>query len=184
MKSEAKVVLVGGGVRSGKSDFALAYALEHAPRGVTFIATAQALDGEMEARIDAHRRSRPEGVRTIEEPVALVEALARAEGSDAVVVDCLTLWVTNLLMAELDDRAIFHRFEALAEALERRSTFTVLVTNEVGMGIVPADPLTRRFRDLTGSLHASIARAADEVYLGAMGLLLRLKPGPVMPVER
>jgi adenosyl cobinamide kinase/adenosyl cobinamide phosphate guanylyltransferase len=184
MKNEAKIVLIGGGVRSGKSDFALEYALEHAPHDVTLIATAEALDGEMQTRIDAHRRSRPKDVRTIEEPIALVDALARAEGSGAVVVDCLTLWVTNLLMAELDDRAIFERFEALTEALARRSTFTVLVTNEVGMGIVPGEPLARRFRDLAGALHASTARVADEVYLGAMGLLLRLKPFPVTPVDR
>jgi adenosylcobinamide kinase/adenosylcobinamide-phosphate guanylyltransferase len=177
-------VLVGGGVRSGKSDFALAHALGRADGNVTLIATAQALDLEMRARIDAHRRSRPSSVRTIEEPIALVEALAQAEGSGAVVVDCLTLWVTNLLMAELDDAAIRLRFAELTEALARRATSTILVTNEVGMGIVPADPLTRRFRDLAGTLHASIARVADEVYLGAMGLLLRLKPGPVTPIER
>jgi adenosylcobinamide kinase/adenosylcobinamide-phosphate guanylyltransferase len=194
MSDGPKIALVGGGVRSGKSDFALRHALAHARRAagspddaarrVTLVATAQALDAEMRSRIDAHRRDRPSGVRTIEEPLAIVDALARAEGSSAIVVDCLTLWVTNLLMAELDDATIRLRFDALAAALVHSETFTVLVTNEVGMGIVPADPLTRRFRDLAGALHASLAKVADEVYLGAVGLLLRLKPGPVTPVER
>ncbi len=183
MSSKARVVLVGGGVRSGKSDFALARGLAEGPRCV-LVATAQALDAEMAARIDAHRASRPEGVRTIEEPIDLVSALGRARDSDGVVVDCLTLWVTNLLMAGLCDVAVRERFDALTDALAVPGPTTVLVTNEVGMGIVPLDPLSRRFRDLSGNLHARVARVADEVYLGAMGLLLRLKPGPVAPVER
>jgi adenosylcobinamide kinase/adenosylcobinamide-phosphate guanylyltransferase len=180
------VILVGGGVRSGKSDFAIRRALATEPNsgaGCILIATGQALDEEMTARIEAHRRSRPASVRTIEAPIEIVGALDAAGDAQAVVIDCLTLWVSNLLMAELDDAAIRARFEALTAAVAERDAETVLVTNEVGMGIVPADPLSRRFRDLTGVLHASIARVADEVYLGAMGLLLRLKPGPVTPLE-
>ncbi len=178
-----RVVLVGGGVRTGKSDFAVARAEREGARTV-LVATAEALDAEMAARIAAHRATRGAGVRTLEEPVDLVGALARASDADAVVVDCLTLWVSNLLMRDLDDAAVRARFDGLSAALAAPGPTTVLVTNEVGMGIVPADPLSRRFRDLTGNLHTRVASAADEVYLGAMGLLLRLKPGPVEPVAR
>jgi adenosylcobinamide kinase/adenosylcobinamide-phosphate guanylyltransferase len=177
------IALIGGGVRSGKSDFALERALAVAGP-VALIATAQALDDEMRARIDTHRATRPERVATVEEPLALAEALADLPPDAAVVVDCLTLWVTNLLLADLDDAAIRARFGALAAALLAREGLTVLVTNEVGMGIVPADALSRRFRDLAGNLHAQLAGIADEVYLGTMGLLLRLRPSPVEAVVR
>lgn len=177
------IALIGGGVRSGKSDFAVERALrEGGP--VALIATAQALDDEMRARIDAHRDSRPAHILTVEEPMALADALAALPPDAAVVVDCLTLWVTNLLLAELDDASIRARFDALCSVLVAREGLSVLVTNEVGMGIVPADPLSRRFRDLAGNLHARVAGVADEVYLGTMGLLLRLRPSPVEAVAR
>jgi adenosylcobinamide kinase/adenosylcobinamide-phosphate guanylyltransferase len=176
----AKVILVGGGTRSGKSDFALARARRLGSRRL-FVATAQAGDDEMRCRIDRHRRTRGDDFRTLEEPLAVPEVIGR-EGHDVVVLDCLTLWLANLLLAGEGPDAVRRRVEDLAEVLDRRPAHAVVVTSEVGLGLVPETPLGRTFRDVTGLAHQRLAGLADEVYFGVLGVLLRLKPAPCVPV--
>jgi adenosylcobinamide kinase/adenosylcobinamide-phosphate guanylyltransferase len=176
------VALVGGGARSGKSAFALAHAERMGPRRA-FLATAEALDEEMRGRIARHREERGAAFVTIEEPRDLPGALMRLEAFDVVVIDCLTLWLSNLLVAGLGPEAIERRVEALAGALAARQGAVVLVTNEVGMGIVPETPLGRAFRDLAGKAHQRLAALADEIYLAALGVVLRVHPAPVERVR-
>lgn len=175
----ARIVLVGGGVRCGKSAFALARARALGTRRV-FIATAQALDGEMSERILAHKAERGADFDTLEEPLALPQCVAREAGrADVLVIDCLTLWLSNLLLNDSSDAAIAREVEALADELARRRCHSVLVTNEVGMGLVPENALGRRFRDCTGRAHQRIAAISDEIYMGMLGTLLRLRPEPL-----
>jgi adenosylcobinamide kinase/adenosylcobinamide-phosphate guanylyltransferase len=174
------VILVGGGARSGKSDFALALARSLGRRRL-FVATAQAGDDEMRARIRRHQDTRGDDFHTVEEPVAVAEALRRAEGHDVVVLDCLTLWLANLLLGGQGPEAVSRRVEELGDVLARRAVHAVLVTSEVGLGLVPETPLGRTFRDVAGLAHQRLAALADEVYFSALGVMLRLKPAPVAP---
>jgi adenosylcobinamide kinase/adenosylcobinamide-phosphate guanylyltransferase len=178
--SGAELVLVGGGARSGKSAFALDLARRLGVRRA-LVATAQAFDREMAARIAAHQAERAGEFETLEEPVDLAGALARVE-ADVVVVDCLTLWLSNLLLRGDDLAAIAAQVEAVAEILARRRLHAVLVTNEVGMGLVPESALGRAFRDAAGRAHQRLAREADRIYLAALGCVLRLRPGPLTVV--
>jgi adenosylcobinamide kinase/adenosylcobinamide-phosphate guanylyltransferase len=171
-------VLVGGGVRSGKSAFALFRAAQLGPRRV-FVATAEALDEEMRRRVEKHQRERSAEYRTLEAPRALSATLRAIEDADVVVVDCLTLWLTNLLVAGQSESEIERAIEELVALLSERRRHTILVSNEVGLGIVPDNALARAFRDLTGIAHQRIGVCADEVYAGLFGQLLRLKPAPV-----
>lgn len=172
--------LVGGGVRSGKSSFALALARSRGPRRA-FVATAEALDDEMDARIAAHVSTRGPDFLTIEEPLALPQRLRELGGSDldVVVVDCLTLWISNLLVRGDSPVTIAGQFEPLLRAIEQRTYHLVIVSNEVGMGVVPPSPLGRAFRDLVGVAHQQLARVADELYLAALGSIVRLRPEPI-----
>ncbi|MBC8131456.1 MAG: bifunctional adenosylcobinamide kinase/adenosylcobinamide-phosphate guanylyltransferase [Deltaproteobacteria bacterium] len=174
----AKLILVGGGARSGKSRFALAQALGLGPRRV-FLATAEALDGEMTERIDRHRSERGTAFETIEEPLALAETLDGVGAVDVVLVDCLTLWVSNLLVRGDQPRQMRAAFDSLESSLARRRAHIILVTNEVGMGLVPETALGRIFRDQIGDLHQRIAARADEIYAAVMGVVVRLHPGPI-----
>jgi adenosylcobinamide kinase/adenosylcobinamide-phosphate guanylyltransferase len=170
---------VGGGARSGKSDLALSLARRLGPRRL-FLATARAGDDEMRDRIARHRRTRGDDFRTLEEPLALPEALRQTAGHDVVVLDCLTLWLANLLLDGREPDAVLRRVEDLAGALRRGPAHAVVVSSEVGLGLVPETPLGRTFRDVAGLAHQRLAALADEVYFGALGLMLRLKPGPVV----
>jgi adenosylcobinamide kinase/adenosylcobinamide-phosphate guanylyltransferase len=172
-----RIILVGGGTRSGKSAFALGLARKLGSRRL-FIATCQARDEEMAERIRKHQNSRGPDFDTLEVPVALAEAVAEAKGTDVVVVDCLTLWLANLLLEGKTLEEIESRVHDLAAVLERRSCHVVLVTNEVGMGIVPESSLGRLFRDVAGVAHQLLSQTADEVYFAVLGTLLRLKPQP------
>ena len=173
-----RLILVGGGARSGKSRFALARARELGQRR-TFIATAEPLDEEMTERIRRHRAERGSAWTTTEEPRALPEALDATGPGDVVLVDCLTLWVSNLLVRgdSLPDLAV--AFDRLEAALGRRRAHVILVTNEVGMGLVPETALGRQFRDSIGDLHQRLAVRADEIYIAVLGTVLRLRPGPI-----
>lgn len=157
------LTLLIGGARSGKS----ALALKMAEGEVVWIATAEAGDAEMAARIERHRAERPASWRTVEEPVDLVGALRATPGDACVVVDCLTLWVANTMDEERAREAA-----ALAAA---RPGKTIAVTNEVGMGIVPATELGRAYRDLLGRVNAIWAEAADQVLLVVAGRTLELE---------
>jgi adenosylcobinamide kinase/adenosylcobinamide-phosphate guanylyltransferase len=173
------IIVIGGGVRSGKSAFALARARALGPRR-GFVATAQPFDAEMTARIAEHVRTRGPDFETIEEPIAVPEQLAALRDLDVVVVDCLTLWLSNLIVRDEPFAGVSARIDELVRVVQRRSFHTILVTNEVGMGVVPPSPLGRAFRDLAGHAHQRLAAIADELYLGVLGVVVRLHPGPIL----
>ncbi len=162
------ITFVLGGARSGKSRHAEALVML-APRPGPTSRPRQACDEEMRARIAAHRAGRAAGWVTIEAPLELAAALGRA---GPVLVDCLTLWLTNLVLAERDPAAAA---DGLLAALDGRDGPTVLVSNEVGLGIVPDNALSRRFRDAAGVLHQRVAARADEVVLVVAGLAVKVK---------
>ncbi|SDO18462.1 adenosylcobinamide kinase /adenosylcobinamide-phosphate guanylyltransferase [Methylobacterium phyllostachyos] len=166
-----RMTLVLGGARSGKSAYAETL-IEACPGPWLYLATAQAFDDEMVDRIAQHRARRPEAWRTRNVPLALPEAVAEAEGP--VLVDCLTLWLTNLILAEAD---LEEATAQLVAACTRAPGPLVLVGNEVGLGIVPDNALARRFRDAAGRLHQRLAAEADRVVLTVAGLPLIVKPG-------
>lgn len=163
--------LVLGGARSGKSRHALALAEAAGPRRI-FVATGEAGDAEMAERIARHRAERGAGWRTLEEPLDLARAVGDAAAADAVLVDCLTLWLSNLMLAGRDVEAAT---AALLGALARAPLPVVLVSNEVGLGLVPETALGRRFRDAQGRLNQRVAAAVGRVDFVAAGLALRLK---------
>lgn len=166
------IELILGGARSGKSTHAERQARDSGLR-VVHLATAQALDDEMAQRIACHRARRPAGWRSVEEPLALADALGCAAAPDTcVLVDCLTLWLSNAMLAGREDE--IERFLAALPALSGR---IVLVSNEVGWGIVPENALARRFRDEQGRLNQRVAALASRVTLVAAGLPLILKQG-------
>ena len=167
-----RLTLVLGGARSGKSRHAEAL-VTALPAPWRYVATAQAFDTEMEERIALHRSRRGEGWTTVDCPLDLPETLVDLGRSpEPVLVDCLTLWVTNLILAEHDVRAAG---AALAGAIRGGAAPVVLVSNEVGLGIVPDNALARRFRDEAGALHQSLAAEADRVLFMVAGLPLSVK---------
>jgi adenosylcobinamide kinase/adenosylcobinamide-phosphate guanylyltransferase len=170
------IELILGGARSGKSRIAQQAALESGLE-VVVCATAQAFDEEMAQRIARHRAERPAIWRTVEEPLELASALAReAAPGRCLLVDCLTLWLSNLIFARREDE-----IDALLALLPALAGHLILVSNEVGWGIVPENELARRFRDEQGRLNQRIAQIADRVTLVAAGLPLTLKDRAVRP---
>jgi len=165
------VILITGGARSGKSRRAELRAHSFPGRPV-YIATAEALDAEMDERIARHRARRGSDWTEREVPLDLVEALSGTDGGGARLVDCLTLWLSNLLHAERDWSREVTR---LAEALPRQRSPIILVTNEVGLGIVPNNALARTFRDAAGLMNQTIAGVADEAEFVVAGLPMKLK---------
>ncbi|HMJ54790.1 MAG TPA: bifunctional adenosylcobinamide kinase/adenosylcobinamide-phosphate guanylyltransferase [Polyangiaceae bacterium] len=172
---ENRIVLVGGGVRSGKSAFALELAHRLGKRRV-FIATATAFDDEMKSRIERHQRERRDEFTTVEEPIELSATLDTLTSHDVVVVDCLTLWLSNLLLHQESVEAILARVDDVVRILKKKRWHAVLVTNEVGMSVHPPTPLGRTFVEVAGWTHQRIARVADEIYLAVVGTTLKIKP--------
>jgi adenosyl cobinamide kinase/adenosyl cobinamide phosphate guanylyltransferase len=164
-------VLVLGGARSGKSAFANRLGLQSG-RAVTFIATATAEDEEMAERIGRHRAERPSSWTTVEAPLELRDAIAAGPADNFVIVDCLTLWVSNLLADGRLPEDIRASCDAAAEEMARREG--VVVTNEVGLGIVPANPLARTFRDTLGRVNTAFAMRAERSLLMVAGRSLEL----------
>jgi adenosylcobinamide kinase/adenosylcobinamide-phosphate guanylyltransferase len=171
------LTLIIGGARSGKSALALTLAEAEAERrggAPVMIATAEALDDEMAERIARHRAERGPAWRTLEAPLAVAEAFAGLSGQDCALVDCLTLWLSNLMFAEADLDATTETLLAVAAA---SPAAVVMVANEVGMGIVPENALARRFRDEAGRLNRRVADQADRVVVMFAGQALTLKGG-------
>jgi adenosylcobinamide kinase/adenosylcobinamide-phosphate guanylyltransferase len=172
------LILVLGGVRSGKSRWAEQLAAAHPP--VTYLATAQAGDAEMVQRIAAHRRRRPADWQTVEEPWDVVQAIQSQVTSGSVLVECLSLWVTNLLLG-LPDRAgktdgeILAEIDALVAVPQVAAARVIVVSHEVGCGLMPANALARRFGDLLGEANQRLAASASEVYGCVAGMPLRIK---------
>ncbi|EKT4522206.1 bifunctional adenosylcobinamide kinase/adenosylcobinamide-phosphate guanylyltransferase [Pseudomonas putida] len=170
--------LILGGARSGKSHLAEQLAVASG-LPVTYIATSQPLDGEMNERVQLHRQRRPSGWGLVEEPLALASVLhAQADTGRCLLVDCLTLWLTNLLMLE-DDQRLAHERDALLDCLQTLPGTLILVSNETGLGVVPMGELTRRYVDLAGWLHQAVAERCERVVLTVAGLPLILK-GPAL----
>lgn len=176
-------ILVLGGARSGKTTFAERTAIRLG-RNPAYLATATTLDGEMRERVRTHQAQRSARFTTIEEPLELTDAILRAaKNNDVILVDCLTLWITNLLGAEVDVAAAVD--ELTTTLSEVTSSRVILVSNEVGLGIVPDNPLARSFRDLAGAAHQRCAEICDDVYFIVAGLPMTLKgdPPPSAPPE-
>ena len=170
--------LILGGARSGKSRLAEQLA-ETSGLPVTYIATSQPLDGEMNERVRLHRERRPAHWGLVEEPLALADVLyAEAAEGRCLLIDCLTLWLTNLLMLDDPERLAAER-DALLDCLEQLPGSLVLVSNETGLGVVPMGELTRRYVDHAGLLHQAVAERCQRVVLTVAGLPLMLK-GPAL----
>ncbi len=177
-----QLIYITGGARSGKSRFAERRASKLSQNelgqsklgqeNVTYLATAQAFDEEMTLRIERHRADRPASWTTLEEPLDVVTALGRSP-HPVVLLDCLSLWISNLLLAGHDDAVMLERVAALLEAAQ--DSALIVVSNEVGSGIVPDNALARRYRDVLGWANQQVAAAADEAYLLVSGLSVRLK---------
>jgi adenosylcobinamide kinase/adenosylcobinamide-phosphate guanylyltransferase len=172
-----ELILVLGGTRSGKSSWALQYT-ETQYRSYLFLATARALDEEMTERIRLHKSSRGPDWQLIEEPVEISEAIrTRCRGVEAVLIDCLTVWLSNVLLEKGDEKIDGYQDDFL-ETLSAREQTVVVVSNEVGMSVVPESPLGRKFRDLSGQINQKIADMADKVIFLTAGLPMYLKGTP------
>jgi len=172
---EKRMIFITGGCRSGKSRYALDYANRHFSKKL-FLATSEALDQEMAQRIENHKRVRGPEWQTVEEPVEIANKIKEHGGDGKVIlIDCLTLWLYNLLMRWDDDSRVIDETDKLINVIKQNPASFILVTNEVGLGIVPADPLSRRYRDLLGTMNQRIAAALDTVIFMVSGIPLFLK---------
>ncbi len=170
-----KIYFITGGARSGKSAFAERLARDVAGKRA-YIATAQALDPEMTAKIEKHRMDRGNAWDTYEEPLAVDELMRKISGRyQVVLLDCLTLWLSNVMAHADGDEAVTARSRGLVAAIKEFPGSCIVVSNEVGLGIVPDNPLARKFRDFAGMLNQEMARAADEVYFTASGIPVKIK---------
>lgn len=167
-----KSILITGGARSGKSRFAEERTLALGPEAI-YIATAQAFDDEMRDRIATHQARRGPEWTTHNAPMELVAMLDKTDGGAPRLVDCLTLWLSNLMLAEMDWEAALDR---LCAAIARQSAPVIFVTNEVGAGIVPENALARAYRDAAGTMNQRVAAQCDALYMVVSGHPLRLKP--------
>jgi len=172
--NSAEKILVTGGARSGKSDFAISMANAFSRK--IFLATAQPIDEEMAERIEKHRTSRGTEWRAVEEPLELIEAIKKlATEAEVIVVDCITLWINNLLMRGDSKESVINRFDELAETVEHSPVPLIIVTNEVGSGIVPENRLARDFRDLAGLANRKLAAACNRVVFMVAGIPQKIK---------
>jgi len=170
-----KLYFITGGARSGKSAFAEKLAGERAGKRA-YLATAQALDAEMVERIEHHRRRRGDAWDTFEEPLAVAELVRKLSGRyQVLLLDCLTLWLSNVMARTGSDREIGSQVDDLTAALRGFGGSVLVVSNEVGLGIVPDNALARRFRDLAGFANQKVAQASDDAYFLAAGMPMKIK---------
>ena len=170
----SKLIFVTGGARSGKSNYALSIAKKH--KRVAFIATCQPLDQEMAKRIKLHRQSRPENWQTFEEPQKVALMLNKMDGNfDCVLIDCFTLLVSNLLLAKFTESKIFGEIQSILTNIKKKKATTIIVSNEVGLGLVPNTRLGRDFRDIAGKVNQLVAEKANEVFFTVSGIPLKIK---------
>jgi len=170
-----KMIFITGGCRSGKSSYALDYANQHFSKKL-YLATCEALDEEMAQRIEHHKKMRGPEWQTVEEPLEIVNKIRQYGNEvDVILLDCITLWLSNLLMWRRDDPEIMDEVSRLIDTVKQIPVSLIIVSNEVGMGIVPADPLSRRFRDLSGMANQKIVGVAETVIFMVSGIPFFLK---------
>lgn len=173
--TKSNIIFIVGGARSGKSRFAARLAKEAGKR-VLFIATCVPQDDEMRRRVALHKRSRPKTWKVIEEGKNITPALKKLKGKfDAVIIDCLGLLISNLLEEGLSQKNILSRIKSITQSLSKLKTTSIVVSNEVGGGIVPDNPLARNFRDIVGLANQSMAADADIVYTMQAGIPVKIK---------
>ncbi len=171
-----KIVLILGGARSGKSTYALELAKRH--KRVALVATCQALDKEMAERIRKHRLLRPKSWTTFEEPKDLAPLLQKiGDGFDCVLIDCLTLLVSNLILSRHNEETILKKVEEVLRILKKKKAQIIMVSNEVGLGLVPTHKLGRAFRDIAGKVNQMVARQANAVFFIISGIPAKIKGG-------
>lgn len=171
----AKITFILGGARSGKSRQAVKMA-DQTDKKIAFIATCQALDEEMRERIQRHKKERPKNWKTFEEPVNLAARIKKIGNKyDIILIDCLTLWVSNLLLLEFNETKIKKGIEETLGALRETKANSVIVSNEVGLSIVPTNILAREFRDIAGTINQIVAQKADSVIFMAAGIPMEIK---------
>ncbi len=169
-----KIILILGGARSGKSTYALELAKKY--KKVAFIATCLGLDKEMRQRIKLHKEARPKHWKTFEEPLELATLLVKIDnGFDCILIDCLTLLVSNLILSGKSEAQVLNKIEETLVALRGKKAKIILVSNEVGLGIVPDNKLGRIFRDIAGKVNQLIAKEAREVYFTISGIPMKIK---------
>jgi adenosylcobinamide kinase/adenosylcobinamide-phosphate guanylyltransferase len=172
------ITFVIGGCRSGKSSFALDQANRAAQKDKYFIATSVPLDPEMKKRVEKHQKERGKDWHTIEEPVLIHEIINEySEKAGVILIDCLTLWLSNLLCRSYDPAGILELLDQFEKALLDCKCPVFLVSNEVGLGIVPENRLAREFRDLAGMIHQRMAKLSDRVVMTIAGIEVEIKPG-------
>ncbi len=169
-----KITLILGGARSGKSSYALRLAKKY--KKVAFIATCLGLDKEMQERIRLHKESRPKHWKTFEEPRDLARLIGKlGNGFDCILIDCLTLLVSNLILSKNSQEQILEKIEELLAVLSKKKAKVIMVSNEVGLGLVPVNKLGRDFRDIAGRVNQMVARNADKVFFIVAGIPLKIK---------
>lgn len=171
----AKTIFILGGARSGKSSYALELAKKDDHK-VAFVATATIFDGEMKKRIELHKKNRPSSWKTFEETKDLAPLLRKIDSkTKLVIIDCLTLFISNLLLAKYKDETIEKRVSEMMIVLKSAKFDSIIVSNEVGLGIVPNHPLGRRFRDLAGKINQTVAKESNQVYFMVSGIPVKIK---------
>lgn len=169
-----KIILILGGARSGKSSFAVSLARQH--KRVAFIATGEAKDKEMQARIAMHKQARPKSWKTFEETEGLAPLFKKiGKTFDCLTIDCLTLWVSNLILSGYKETAILGMAGTMLRALKKQKAKAIIVSNEVGLGIVPQNRLARNFRDIAGKVNQIAAEEADRVFFTVAGIAAKIK---------
>lgn len=171
----AKIILVLGGARSGKSTFALKLAQKY-KKNVAFVATCQALDKEMSQRISLHKKNRPKEWDTFEECTDISSLLSEISSNyKCIIIDCLTLLVSNLYLSGITEKSIEAKITTVLKTIKRTKTTCIIVSNEVGLGIVPANKVAREFRDIAGRINQLFAREADEVFFTVSSIPVKIK---------
>lgn len=169
-----KVVFITGAVRSGKSKLAVELG-EKSLKKVVFLASCSPLDKEMRERVAKHKQSRPQDWTTIEEPINVADVIKKAKADELIIFDCLTLWISNIMCKFDKEELIDKKIEELFLALQQVKSDIIIVSNEVGWGIVPENKLARQFRDIVGITHQKLADLSDEVFLVTVGIAQKLK---------
>ncbi|MCP4650507.1 MAG: bifunctional adenosylcobinamide kinase/adenosylcobinamide-phosphate guanylyltransferase [PVC group bacterium] len=168
------IIFITGSVRSGKSNYAVKLA-KQSKQKIIFLATCTPADAEMKQRVRKHKKSRPKNWQTIEEPIDVISVLKQLKDDELVIFDCLTLWVSNLLLSGFEEKEVIKIIEKFVEQLKINKANVIIVSNEVGWGIVPENKLARVFRDIIGTAHQKIAKVSDEAYLMVAGMPMKIK---------